>query len=73
MYSLESMLHEVHYRKAREITEEERAKRIQAEFRKKYLNETLHPDILSLVGVLPHASRTHDKEILIQALGEKYG
>jgi len=71
--NLESELRWVHYRNVRQVTERERLKRVQAEFRKKYPNETLHPDILSMVGILPHASRNHDKDILRQALADKYG
>lgn len=73
LYKLESRLYAVNFRKARTLNEKERLQRVQAEFRKKYPNETLHPDILALVGILPYASRAHDKEILRQALAEKYG
>ena len=73
LHNLETELQQVHYRNVKQVTEREKLKRVQAEFRKKYPNETLHPDILSLVGILPHTSRNHDKDILRQVLADKYG
>jgi hypothetical protein len=51
----------------------ERLEKAKLQFTKKYPNDTLHPDILFIAGILPHSTRTDDKAILKQGLAEKYG
>ena len=53
--------------------EKERMHRVESEFRRKYPNVTLSPNVLSIAGILPSVGRAHDKKILRQALAEKYG
>ena len=71
LHRLETRLQRARYRKVQ--TEKERLQKVESEFKRKYPNEKLHPDVLSIAGILPYASRAHDKQILRQALAEKYG
>ena len=76
LHRLESRLQRVPYKRAKREkheTDQEPLRRVELEFRRKYPNETLAPNILSIAGILPYASRAHDKKILRQALAEKYG
>ncbi len=76
LQKLESKLHRVRYGKDERMkheVEKERLHRVELEFRRKYSNVTLGPNVLSIAGILPSAGRAHDKKILRQALAEKYG
>ena len=76
MAGLEIKLQELQEKKGKKVkreTDQEKLERVQAEFRKKFPNESLGRNVLSIVGILPKASRAHDKKILREALAEKYG
>lgn len=68
LYRLESKLHRAQYK-----TDKERLQLVLSAFKRKYPNEILGLNVPAIAGILPHASRTHDKRILREALAEKYG
>jgi len=68
---LESKLQQARYGEIG--TGRERLDRALSEFMEKYPTERLGPNVLSILGILPYASRAYDKKILRHALAEKYG
>ncbi len=72
LHRLESQLRKAQYgRSPGRETEQQRIKRLQADFKRKYPNVAIDWSILKLVGTLP--SRGSDRRLIAKAIAEKYG
>jgi hypothetical protein len=71
---LETQLHRMKYRKlAGTENEEQRIRRVEAEFKRKYPNIDISRNLLRLVGTEPYNPRWKDKEVTRQIIAERYG
>lgn len=70
---LEMQLRRVGYRPVKRETEEQRIKRLEAEFKKKYPNLEVDTSILKLVGTEPYNPPSKDKEVTRRIIAERYG
>lgn len=74
LYRLETQLQRIRRRvPVRHDTQEQRLNRLEAQLKRKYPNVKVDRELLSLVGTLPKIPRSIEKEMIRDAIVEKYG